>query len=153
MTQPIIGFIGLGIMGRPMSGHLLKAGYALVVYDVVRQAVVAAVEAGASEAASPKEVAERSDVLITMLPDSPDVEAVALGPGGLIEGVRPGMLYADMSSIAPTAAVKVATALGRKGRALPGRARQRRRRRRDQRDPLDHGRRRRGGLHGHAADL
>ena len=115
MTLPTIGFIGLGIMGRPMSGHLLKAGYSLVVHDVVRQAVVAAVEAGAAEAASPKEVAQRSDVLITMLPDGPDVETVALGPGGLIEGVRPGMLYADMSSIAPTAAVKVAAALGEKG--------------------------------------
>ena len=115
MAQPTIGFIGLGIMGRPMAGHLLKAGYALVVHDVVRQAVVAAVEAGASAASSPREVAERSDVIITMLPDSPEVEAVALGPSGLIEGVRPGVLYADMSSIAPTAAVKVANALGERG--------------------------------------
>lgn len=115
MTQPIIGFIGLGIMGRPMAGHLLKAGYALVVHDVVHEAVAAAVAAGATAASSPKTVAERSDVIITMLPDSPEVEAVALGPAGLIEGVRPGMLYADMSSIAPTAAVKVAQALGAKG--------------------------------------
>lgn len=115
MTQPTIGFIGLGIMGRPMAGHLLRAGYALVVHDVNRQAVAAAVEAGATAASSPKSVAERSDVVITMLPDSPDVEAVALGPAGLIEGVRPGMYYADMSSIAPTVAVKVAQTLAAKG--------------------------------------
>lgn len=115
MTQPIIGFIGLGIMGRPMAGHLLKAGYALVVHDLNRQAVAALVAAGAAEAFSPQEVAARSDVIITMLPDSPDVEAVALGPNGLIEGVRPGTLYADMSTIAPTVAVKVAQTLGAKG--------------------------------------
>ncbi len=115
MTQPIIGFIGLGIMGRPMAGHLLKAGYALVVHDLNRQAVAALVAAGAAEAFSPREVAARSDVIITMLPDSPDVEAVALGPNGLIEGVRSGTLYADMSTIAPTVAVKVAQTLGAKG--------------------------------------
>ncbi len=115
MTQPIIGFIGLGIMGRPMAGHLVKAGYSLVVHDLNRQAVAALVSAGAAEAFSPKEVAARSDTIITMLPDSPDVEAVALGPAGLIEGVRPGTLYADMSTIAPTAAVKIANALAAKG--------------------------------------
>lgn len=115
MTQPVIGFIGLGIMGRPMAGHLLKAGYALVVHDLNRQAVAELVAAGAAEAFSPREVAARSDVIITMLPDSPDVEAVALGPNGLIEGVRPGTLYADMSTIAPTVAVKVAQTLGAKG--------------------------------------
>ena len=115
MAQPTIGFIGLGIMGRPMSGHLLKVGDSLVVHDVNREAVSVAATAGATEASSPKEVAERSAVIITMLPDSPDVEAVALGPGGLIEGVRPGTLYADMSTIAPSVAVKVANALGEKG--------------------------------------
>jgi len=115
MTPLTIGFIGLGIMGRPMAGHLLKAGYPLVVHDLNRQAVAALVAAGAAEAFSPREVAARSDVIITMLPDSPDVEAVALGPDGLIEGVRPGVLYADMSTIAPTAAVKVAHALAAKG--------------------------------------
>lgn len=115
MTQPVIGFIGLGIMGRPMAGHLLKAGYSLVVHDLNRQAVAALVAAGAAEAFSPKEVAARSDVVITMLPDSPDVEAVALGPDGLIEGIRSGTLYADMSTIAPTTAVKVANALAAKG--------------------------------------
>jgi 2-hydroxy-3-oxopropionate reductase len=115
MVLPTIGFIGLGIMGRPMSDHLLKADYSLVVHDVNREAVAAAVTAGAAVASSPKEVAQHSDVIITMLPDSPDVEAVALGPGGLIEGVRPGTFYADMSTIAPSVAVKVADALGGKG--------------------------------------
>jgi 2-hydroxy-3-oxopropionate reductase len=115
MTPLTIGFIGLGIMGRPMAGHLLKAGYSLVVHDLNRQAVAALAAVGAAEAFSPKEVATRSDVIITMLPDSPDVEAVVLGPDGLIEGVRPGVLYADMSTIAPTAAVKVAHALAAKG--------------------------------------
>ena len=115
MTQPVIGFIGLGIMGRPMAGHLLRAGYPLIVHDVNRQTVAAVAAAGGREAFSPQEVAAASDVIITMLPDSPDVEAVALGPAGLIEGVRPGTLYADMSTIAPTVAVKVARTLAEKG--------------------------------------
>lgn len=110
-----IGFIGLGIMGKPMSKHLLDAGYAVVVHDINRNAVKEIVASGASEAFSPREVAEKSDSLITMLPDSPDVELVALGKDGLIDGVKSGMLYADMSSIAPTVAVKVAKELGAKG--------------------------------------
>jgi 2-hydroxy-3-oxopropionate reductase len=113
--KKVIGFIGLGIMGKPMSLHLLKAGYSLVVHDIVREPVAEVVKAGASEAHSPKEVAEKSEILITMLPDSPDVEAVALGKDGLIEGVKQGMIYADMSTIAPTVAVQVAEELGKKG--------------------------------------
>ncbi len=115
MAKPTIGFIGLGIMGRPMSKHLLQAGYPLVVYDIFRPAVDDLKAAGAAEAASPKEVAARSQVIITMLPDSPDVEAVALGPGGIIEGAAAGALYADMSSIAPSSSVKVAKVLGARG--------------------------------------
>jgi len=115
MSENTIGFIGLGIMGKPMSKHLLDAGYSLVVHDINKEAVREVVGAGASEASSPKEVAEKSDILITMLPDSPDVEAVALGKDGLIEGVKEGMIYADMSTIAPTVAVKVAEELGKKG--------------------------------------
>lgn len=115
MDKPTIGFIGLGIMGRPMSKHLLAAGYPLVVYDIVPAAVEELKAAGAAAASSPRETAARSQVVITMLPDSPDVEAVALGPGGLIEGITPGTLYADMSSIAPSSAVKVAKALAAKG--------------------------------------
>jgi 2-hydroxy-3-oxopropionate reductase len=115
MDKPVIGFIGLGIMGRPMARHLIEAGYALVVYDIVAPSVEEMKKAGASHAGSPKEVAARSQVIITMLPDSPDVEAVALGANGIIEGVQPGTLYADMSSIAPSTAVKVAKLLGEKG--------------------------------------
>jgi 2-hydroxy-3-oxopropionate reductase len=109
-----IGFVGLGIMGKPMARHLLKAGYPLVVHDLNRKPVAELVAEGAAEAFSSREVAERSDWLITMVPDSPDVEKVALGEDGLIEGVKPGTLYADMSSIAPTVAIKVAEALGEK---------------------------------------
>jgi 2-hydroxy-3-oxopropionate reductase len=101
---PTIGFIGLGIMGRPMARNLLKAGYRLIVRDVVPEAVAEIVAAGATEAATPREVASASDVLITMLPDSPDVEQVYLGPDGAFEALRPGWLAIDMSSIAPSTA-------------------------------------------------
>ena len=115
MSKPKIGFVGLGIMGKPMSKHLLKAGYSLVVHDLVREAVQEVVAAGAEEAFSPKEVAARSEVIITMLPDSPDVQAVALGAGGLIEGVSEGDVHIDMSTIAPGVAIEVTEALGKKG--------------------------------------
>jgi 2-hydroxy-3-oxopropionate reductase len=96
-----IGFIGLGIMGKPMAGNLLKAGYSLVVHNRSGAAVEELVAQGATAASSPKEVAEQSDVVITMLPDSPDVEQVVLGPDGVAEGIRSGMLFIDMSTIAP----------------------------------------------------
>ncbi len=115
MTNPIIGFIGLGIMGRPMAGHLLKAGYSLVVLDKNPVPVDELIALGAKKASSPKEVTAQSDVIITMLPDSPDVEAVALGEDGIIEGAAAGKIHIDMSSIAPASAVKVARALGEKG--------------------------------------
>jgi 2-hydroxy-3-oxopropionate reductase len=115
MIKPVIGFIGLGIMGRPMAGHLLKAGYSLVVLDKNPVPVDELVASGAKSAGSPKEVAAQSEVIITMLPDSPDVETVALGNSGLLDGAHPGSTYIDMSSIAPASAVKVANALGEKG--------------------------------------
>ncbi len=115
MAENTIGFIGLGIMGKPMSKHLLNAGFSLIVHDINRDAVKEVVKAGASESSSPKEVAQQSDFLITMLPDSPDVESVALGTDGLIEGVKSGMHYADMSTIAPAVAKTVAEELGKKG--------------------------------------
>lgn len=115
MTKPVIGFIGLGIMGRPMAGHLLKAGYNLVVLDKNTIPVKELVDLGAKSAASPKEVAEQSDLVITMLPDSPDVEAVALEENGIFEGAKAGSIYIDMSSIDPASAVKVAKVLGQKG--------------------------------------
>jgi len=96
-----IGLIGAGIMGRPMGHNLLKAGYPLVVHDRVRGPVDELVAAGAAEASSAREVAARSEVVITMLPDSPEVQAVVLGPDGLLEGLRPGTIYIDMSTISP----------------------------------------------------
>ena len=85
-----VGFIGLGIMGRPMAKNLLKAGYPLVVHSRSQGPVEELVSAGAKAAGSAKDVAGQVDVLITMLPNSPDVELVALGRDGLIEGVKPG---------------------------------------------------------------
>ena len=114
MSQPVIGFIGLGIMGGPMSKHLLGTGYPLIVHDLNRAAVHHLVAAGAKEAFSPKEVAQQSQVIITVLPDSPDVEQVALGPNGLVEGVSAGDIYIDMSTIAPSSAIKVAEAMAGK---------------------------------------
>ena len=115
MTKPTIGFIGLGIMGKPMVKNLLKAGYDLVVHDVNRKALADAVAQSAQEAYTSKEVAESSQVIITMLPDSPDVESVALGADGLIEGVTEGQLYIDMSTIAPSVAIHVAETMEEKG--------------------------------------
>jgi 2-hydroxy-3-oxopropionate reductase len=113
--KPKIGFIGLGIMGRHMAGHLLHAGYPLVAFDLVPQAMEDTVRAGAEIGATCKDVAARSDVVISMVPDSPDVEAAALGRDGIIEAARPGLVYADMSTISPGTAIKVAEALGEKG--------------------------------------
>jgi 2-hydroxy-3-oxopropionate reductase len=114
----VLGFIGLGIMGRPMARNLLKAGYSLVVHSRSRGPVDEIVKAGATAAASPKEVAGQCDVLITMLPNSPDVEQVALGPNGIIEGARSGLLFADMSTISPIVSRKVGAALAAKGVAM-----------------------------------
>lgn len=110
-----IGFIGLGIMGRPMAKHLLSAGYSLKVYDIVSSAMKELEQAGAQTADGAASVASFGDYVITMLPDSPDVEKVALGSGGIIEGIRPGTYYADMSTIAPATAIKVAETLTQKG--------------------------------------
>ncbi len=114
MAKPKIGFIGLGIMGKPMSRHLLSAGYELVVHNRSREAVAELVDAGAQEAHSPGEVARNSSVIITMLPDSPDVESVALGPDGIIEGVSDGDIFVDMSTIAPSVAVGIGEAMAEK---------------------------------------
>jgi len=110
-----IGFIGLGIMGRPMAKNLLKAGHPLVVHSRSRGPVDEVVKAGAKAASTPKEVAAQCDVLITMLPNSPDVEQVALGKDGILEGARAGLLFADMSTISPIVSKKVGEALAAKG--------------------------------------
>ncbi len=108
LTMKNIGFIGLGIMGKPMAKNLLKAGYPLTVYDIVPEKVEEVVEAGADAGSSGKEVAEKSEVVITMLPNSPDVEEAVLGTNGVLEGAKPGTILIDMSSIAPLASKEVA---------------------------------------------
>jgi 2-hydroxy-3-oxopropionate reductase len=120
-----IGFIGLGIMGRHMSRHLIKAGYALSVYDLNPSAVKELAGQGATACAGCREVAAASDVVISMVPDSPDVEKVALGENGLIEAARSGLIYIDMSTIAPACCAKSGGNSGSEGRALPGCAGQR----------------------------
>ncbi|MDP3767669.1 MAG: 2-hydroxy-3-oxopropionate reductase [Dehalococcoidia bacterium] len=111
----VIGFIGLGIMGRPMAKNLLKAGYPLIVASRSRPPVDDVVSAGAKAATSPRDVAGQCDVLITMLPNSPDVELVALGKNGIIEGARSGLTYVDMSTISPIVSQKAGKALAGKG--------------------------------------
>jgi len=111
----VIGFIGLGIMGRPMAKNLLKAGYPLVVHNRSRAPVDELVRAGARASTSPREVAAQCEVLVTMLPNSPDVEQVALGKDGIIEGARRGLIYVDMSTISPIVSQKVGKALAASG--------------------------------------
>jgi len=112
-----IGLIGLGIMGKPMARNLVKAGFELVVHNRSRGAVdELTAESGSITAAnSPREVAEQVDVIITMLPDSPDVDAVVFGAGGLLEGMSSGKLLIDMSTIAPATAIAVNDALKERG--------------------------------------
>jgi 2-hydroxy-3-oxopropionate reductase len=105
-------------MGRPMARNLLKAGYSLVVHSRSRGPVDEIVKAGATAAASPRDVAARCDVLVTMLPNSPDVEQVALGPSGIVEGARRGLIFADMSTISPIVSKKIGGALEPKGVAM-----------------------------------
>jgi len=102
-----IGFIGLGIMGKPMAKNLLKAGYSLVVYDINTEAVKDVVAAGADEGESTKDVAAKSQIIITMLPNSPHVKEVVLGSGGVLDGAAPGTILIDMSSIAPLVSQEV----------------------------------------------
>jgi 2-hydroxy-3-oxopropionate reductase len=110
-----IGFIGLGIMGNPMARNLLKAGHSLVVYDVVPALMDRVVEAGAARGESSRDVAARADIIITMLPDGPEVEQAVLGAGGVLEGARRGSILVDMSSISPLVAQKAAAACAPKG--------------------------------------
>ena len=114
----IVGFIGLGTMGGPMARNLLAKGHRVIVSDVQPAAVAALSEAGATSAATPREVAAASEIVITMLPDSPDVERVALGRDGIVEGIRPGSVYIDMSTIDPATTRKVGAAIAAKGAAM-----------------------------------
>jgi 3-hydroxyisobutyrate dehydrogenase len=113
-----VGFIGVGVMGKPMCLNLLKAGFPLTVYARRTEATREVVEAGATLAESSRAVAEASDVVITMVPDSPEVEEVVLGSNGILEGVRAGMAVVDMSTIAPATSKKVAAACAERGVAF-----------------------------------
>jgi 2-hydroxy-3-oxopropionate reductase len=108
MAQPKIGFIGLGIMGKPMARNLMKAGYSLVLHNRSRAKVDELAKEGATAASSAKEVAAAVDVIIAMLPNSPDVELVALGPNGIKEGAKRGQLFIDMSTINPIVSQQIA---------------------------------------------
>jgi len=110
-----IGFIGLGIMGLPMSKNLLKAGHSLVVFDINKTAVEELKQAGAEVGTSAKDVASKANIIITMLPNSPQVKAVVLGENGVIEGAQKGSIVVDMSSIAPLVSREVSEALAKKG--------------------------------------
>jgi len=109
------GFIGLGIMGKPMAGNLLRAGYQLVVCNRSQGAVQELVAAGAEAASSPREVGARCGVIVTMLPNSPHVKEVVLGPNGILEGAKPGTVIVDMSSISPVATREIAATAAEKG--------------------------------------
>jgi len=110
-----IGFVGLGIMGKPMAKNLLKAGKSLVVYDIVPAAVEELVSEGAQKGTSPKDVAERSDMVITMLPNSPHVKEAVCGEKGILEGAKKGQIIVDMSSIAPLVSRELGALLAEKG--------------------------------------
>ncbi len=110
-----LGFVGLGIMGKPMSKNLLKAGHKVVAYDIVPGPLAEVVAAGAEKGASAADCAARSEITITMLPDGPDVEKVVLGPKGVLEGAKAGSTIVDMSSISPLVAQKVGAECAKKG--------------------------------------
>jgi len=110
-----LGFIGLGLMGKPMARNLLKAGFPLTVHNRSQAAVNELVAEGAARADSPAAVARQVDVVITCLPDTPDVEQAALGADGVAAGAHPGLVMVDMSTIAPAAAVRLATELAKHG--------------------------------------
>ena len=110
-----IGYIGLGLMGKPMARNLMKAGYQVIVHNRSRESVNELVAEGAIEAFSPAEVARQSDLVFTNLPDSPDVELVALGKGGIIEGAYEGLIFIDNSTIKPASARMIGKRLAAKG--------------------------------------
>ena len=110
-----IGFVGLGIMGKPMARNLMKAGHELFVYDIVSDSVAALAADGAQACATASEAASKAEVTITMLPDGPDVEAAVLGPQGVLEGAKAGSIVVDMSSISPIVAQKIGAACAERG--------------------------------------
>jgi len=109
--ETTVGFVGLGIMGMPMAGNLIKAGFDLTVYNRTRPRTDGLVSAGAMCADSPRDVASKTSVVITMVSDTPDVEEVILGEQGVIEGIRPDAVVIDMSTISPQATIRIAGCL------------------------------------------
>lgn len=107
----VVGFIGLGLMGKPMSKRVLAAGHRLVVYNRSPKPVEELVELGAERAEGPRNVAERSEITITMLPDSPDVRQVILGPDGVAEGMKAGGIVVDCSTVSPLVEMEIAQQL------------------------------------------
>lgn len=110
-----IGFIGLGIMGLPMARNLINAGYQVTAFDINKRALDQICTYGAEKGQSPKDVSQKSDVIITMLPNSPQVREVVLGEGGVLEGIESGKTVIDMSSISPIAAQEIAAELEKRG--------------------------------------
>ncbi|MDA1190988.1 MAG: NAD(P)-binding domain-containing protein, partial [Candidatus Poribacteria bacterium] len=115
MAKPKVGFIGLGIMGRPMAKNLIEAGFELTVWNRSKAKIDTVVGYGATGASSPKEVAEKSEIIITIVSDSPDVVAVSLGENGIIEGIKPGSIQIDMTTMSPQITREIAAKLGEKG--------------------------------------
>ncbi|MEG0594251.1 MAG: 2-hydroxy-3-oxopropionate reductase [Christensenella sp.] len=113
-----VGFIGLGIMGKPMAKNLVKAGYDLIAYDVAAGAVQELKAAGAKAASSIKEVTDEAELIVTMLPNSPHVKEVVLGAGGVLETAKAGTIIVDMSSISPIASQEIAAECDKKGVVL-----------------------------------
>jgi 3-hydroxyisobutyrate dehydrogenase len=115
MDKPRIGFIGLGIMGKPMCANLLKAGYSLTVWNRSQPSIDTVVGYGAAAGESPADVAAKSDVIITIVTDSPDVERVVLGENGVIHGAKAGSVVIDMTTMSPAVTREIAAALAEKG--------------------------------------
>lgn len=118
MSRPTVGFIGLGIMGKPMALNVLRAGFSLVVHNRSRGKVEELVVAGAEDGGSPRGVAERAEVILLCLPDAPDVEQVVAGPGGVFEGISPGKVIVDMSTSSPWLARRLAAEAEALGAAM-----------------------------------
>ncbi|MFQ5344065.1 MAG: 2-hydroxy-3-oxopropionate reductase [Anaerolineae bacterium] len=117
-STPAVGFIGLGLMGKPMARNLMRADYHLTVHNRSRPPVEELAAEGATPATTPREVAAASEVVITCVPDSPEVEEVVLGPDGIIEAARPGLIYIDMSTISPAFTRRLAAQLAEAGIAM-----------------------------------
>ena len=118
MQSPRVGFVGLGIMGAPMAGHLLEAGYPLTVFNRTADKAEPLCRRGARRASSPAEAAREADVVIVIVSDSPDVAEVIEGPSGVLEGVQSGAVVIDMSTASPAVDVRLAAALADRGARL-----------------------------------